>query len=181
MSMHNIKGIIFDYGGTLDTNGVHWFHVFRQAYVKYLPDVTEAQLREAYVYAERYLATHRVIEPEDDFLAMLRKKVKIQITQLPAATSLDVERIAGDCDAHVRSNMEQTRQVLDALPASHPSPLSHRVRHPKVWAGTISLLYESPMTSTSSGNKPSTSMPSVKMRGSGLRTPTTADSITCLK
>lgn len=123
MSMHNIKGIIFDYGGTLDTNGVHWFHVFRQAYVKYLPDVTEAQLREAYVYAERYLATHRVIEPEDDFLAMLRKKVKIQITQLPAATSLDVERIAGDCDAHVRSNMEQTRQVLDALSARYPMVL----------------------------------------------------------
>ena len=30
--MKRIKGVIFDYGGTLDTNGVHWFQIFRRAY-----------------------------------------------------------------------------------------------------------------------------------------------------
>ena len=61
--MKHINGVIFDYGGTLDTNGMHWFHIFRQAYALYLPQITEERLREAYVYTERYLATHRVIEP----------------------------------------------------------------------------------------------------------------------
>ncbi len=121
--MKRIKGIIFDYGGTLDTNGVHWFHIFRQAYAQYLPQITEEQLREAYVYAERYLATHRVIEPEDDFLVMLRKKVKIQLSQLPLAEcqlSLAICQLSSYCDTLVRNNMNETRKVLDVLSARLP-------------------------------------------------------------
>lgn len=121
--MQHVKGLIFDYGGTLDTNGVHWFHIFRQVYARYLPSMAEDQLREAYVYAERYLATHRVIEPGDDFLAMLRKKVALQVGQLSAASSVDVESIAVDCDAMVRANMRQTHRVLDALSVRYPMVL----------------------------------------------------------
>ncbi len=121
--MQHVKGLIFDYGGTLDTNGVHWFHIFRQVYARYLPSMAEDQLREAYVYAERYLATHRVIEPGDEFLAMLRKKVALQVGQLSAASSVDVESIAVDCDAMVRANMRQTHRVLDALSVRYPMVL----------------------------------------------------------
>ena len=119
--MNDIKGIIFDYGGTLDTNGVHWFHIFRQVYAEYLPQVTEEQLREAYVYAERYLATHRVIEPTDDFLTMLKKKVAIQEDHLQLLQS--EEAIASACDALVRKNMEETRKVLDILKRRYPMVL----------------------------------------------------------
>lgn len=123
--MHNIKGIIFDYGGTLDTNGVHWFHIFRQVYAKLLPHITEEQLREAYVYAERYLATHRTIEPCDDFLAMLHKKVTIQMGQLTSSADehkshVAISQVAEACDAHVRSYLEQTRKLLDTLSAHYP-------------------------------------------------------------
>lgn len=121
--MQHVKGLIFDYGGTLDTNGVHWFYIFRQVYARYLPSMAEDQLREAYVYAERYLATHRVIEPGDDFLAMLRKKVALQVGQLSAASSVDVESIAVDCDAMVRANMRQTHRVLDTLSVRYPMVL----------------------------------------------------------
>ena len=120
--MNNIKGIIFDYGGTLDTNGVHWYHIFRQVYAKYLPQVTEEQLREAYVYAERYLAAHRVIEPSDDFLIMLQKKVAIQQASLSLGEEWG-EAIASACDALVRKNMEETRKVLDTLAARYPMVL----------------------------------------------------------
>lgn len=118
--MNNIKGIIFDYGGTLDTDGVHWFHIFRQAYAEHLPSVTEERLRKAYVYAERYLATHRVIEPADDFLAMLSKKVEIQLSELKVESEDLKAKIAWYCDALVRSNMEETRQVLEVLSAHYP-------------------------------------------------------------
>ena len=121
--MDNIKGIIFDYGGTLDTDGVHWFHIFRQVYAKHLPLVSEEQLREAYVYGERYLATHRVIEPADDFLAMLEKKVAIQLSELNVEDRELTVRIASDCDALVRAHMEQTRKVLTALSARYPMVL----------------------------------------------------------
>lgn len=118
--MNNIKGIIFDYGGTLDTQGVHWFHIFREAYAQYLPEVAEAQLREAYVYGERYLATHRVIEPADDFLAMLEKKVAIQLSALGIENAEINADIANYCDGLVRRNMEQTRDVLERLSARYP-------------------------------------------------------------
>ncbi|MBO7267745.1 MAG: HAD family hydrolase [Bacteroidaceae bacterium] len=118
--MNNIKGIIFDYGGTLDTQGVHWFHIFREAYAQYLPEVAEEQLREAYVYGERYLATHRVIEPADDFLAMLEKKVAIQFSALGIENAEINADIANYCDGLVRRNMEQTRDVLERLSARYP-------------------------------------------------------------
>ena len=121
--MNNIKGVIFDYGGTLDTNGVHWFHIFRQVYETHLPQITEEQLREAYVYGERYLATHRVIEPEDDFLAMLRKKIAIQASQLGVEDEALINQLATDCDAFVQTNMEATRKVLDELSGRYPMVL----------------------------------------------------------
>ena len=121
--MDNIKGIIFDYGGTLDTNGVHWFHIFRKVYAVHLPQITEERLREAYVYGERYLATHRVIEPADDFLAMLRKKVTIQLSALGVGDEELTKRIATACDDIVRTQMEATREVLDALAMRYPMVL----------------------------------------------------------
>lgn len=121
--MDNIKGVIFDYGGTLDTDGMHWFHVFRRAYAEHLPQVSEEQLREAYVYAERYLATHYVVEPDDDFLAMLCKKVRIQLSELHVGSESVGMEIASHCDMLVRKNMHQTRQVLETLSASYPMVL----------------------------------------------------------
>lgn len=123
--MHNIKGIIFDYGGTLDTNGTHWFHIFRQVYAELLPHITEEQLREAYVYAERYLATHRTIDPCDDFLAMLHKKVALQMSQLTISGDEHntISQVAKACDTHVRTCMEQTREILDTLSAHYPMVL----------------------------------------------------------
>lgn len=123
--MHSIKGIIFDYGGTLDTNGTHWFHIFRQVYSELLPHITEEQLREAYIYAERYLATHRTIAPCDDFLAMLRKKVALQMSLLMSSANENkspdaISRVAEACDIHVRSCMKQTRKLLDTLSAHYP-------------------------------------------------------------
>lgn len=118
--MNNIKGIIFDYGGTLDTNGVHWFHIFRQVYAGHLPQVTEEQLREAYIYAERYLATHRVIGSEDDFLSMLQKKVAIQLSELKIENAALSSHLATLCDEQVRENMKQSRRVLDNLSARYP-------------------------------------------------------------
>ena len=121
--MDNIKGVVFDYGGTLDTDGMHWFHVFRRAYAEHLPQVSEEQLREAYVYTERYLATHFVIEPDDDFLAMLCKKVRIQLGELHVGSESVGMEIASHCDMLVRKNMHQTRQVLETLSASYPMVL----------------------------------------------------------
>lgn len=82
LNIDEIKGIIFDYGGTIDSNGKHWAEVLWDAYELEKVPVTKEQFREAYVYAERYLATHPVILPEDNFHILLTKKVTLQIDYL---------------------------------------------------------------------------------------------------
>lgn len=80
--LEKVKGIIFDYGGTIDSNGKHWAEVLWDAYQYQEVPVSKEQFREAYVYGERYLATNPVIEATDNFYVLLEKKVKIQIQYL---------------------------------------------------------------------------------------------------
>ncbi|MFV0536479.1 MAG: HAD family hydrolase [Dysgonomonas sp.] len=80
--LQKIKGIIFDYGGTIDSNGKHWAEVLWDAYQDQKVPVAKDQFREAYVYAERYLATNPLIEAKDNFYILLGKKVRIQIKYL---------------------------------------------------------------------------------------------------
>ncbi len=47
-----VKGIIFDYGGTIDSNGKHWAEVLWESYQDQKVPVTKEQFREAYVYAD---------------------------------------------------------------------------------------------------------------------------------
>lgn len=80
--LEKVKGIIFDYGGTIDSNGEHWAWVIWRAYESYNVPISQEQFKEAYVYAERFLATNLVILPEDNFHVLLQKKIKIQIEYL---------------------------------------------------------------------------------------------------
>ena len=54
--MNSIKGIIFDYGGTIDTNGTHWGEVIWDAYQVTGVNVSKELFREAYIHGERTLA-----------------------------------------------------------------------------------------------------------------------------
>lgn len=128
--MHNddsmkAKGLVFDYGGTLDTGGNHWGRVLWQAYVQSGVAVTEQQLREAYVYAERYLAKTPVICPDDTFRQTLAAKVELQFRYLHSmgcevGQSLPVVEaayaVARRCTAH-------SREVLQLLHEQFPLAL----------------------------------------------------------
>ena len=57
------RGLIFDYGGTLDTKGCHWGKVLWHAYEQSHVPVGEEAFRNAYVHGERTLATNRIITP----------------------------------------------------------------------------------------------------------------------
>ena len=47
------QALIFDYGGTLDTDGRHWAHVLWEGYCQAEIPVTNEQFRDAYVFGER--------------------------------------------------------------------------------------------------------------------------------
>ncbi len=79
-----IKGLIFDYGGTLDTAGRHWGKVLWQTYLRHNVPVTEQQFREAYVHAERTLGSQNIIKPCDTFYNTLGTKLAIELGYMKA-------------------------------------------------------------------------------------------------
>ena len=46
LKMGNIKGVIFDYGGTIDSRGVHWSEIIWDGYQEAQINVTKEQFRE---------------------------------------------------------------------------------------------------------------------------------------
>jgi putative hydrolase of the HAD superfamily len=125
MAIHTpLTAIIFDYGGTLDTNARHWAHVLWEGYLHVGVPVSETQFRDAYVFGERALAKAPIVQPEDNFHTVLIKKLEQETAELVRMgawqTTEDdrqncVKVIADYCYQYVLRNLEQSRAVLDAL------------------------------------------------------------------
>ena len=105
MKKLDVKGIIFDYGGTLDTRGDHWSEVIWKAYLHFgmgfsnvdfglgLSDtereeknthdrVDKKAFRDAYVYGERALAVNPIVTPDMPFWKVLETKLNLQLSFL---------------------------------------------------------------------------------------------------
>lgn len=129
-----VRGILFDYGGTLDTRGDHWSYILADGWRKAGIDVGGAVplqvFRDCYVFAERALARERIILPGDDFHTLLFKKIEIELTELSRLGYLEsakipaISAIAADyCDAYARACIEEARPVLSALADRFPMVL----------------------------------------------------------
>ena len=79
MNKNNIKGLIFDYGATLDTCGCHWGQMIRHAYERNSIPVSEEQFRDAYVFAERTLGSNPIIQSRYTFYKTLQIKIRIEM------------------------------------------------------------------------------------------------------
>lgn len=123
-----IKGIIFDYGGTLDSRGLHWSEVLWQGYCQAGVPIDKETFRNAYVEGERALARERIIMPQDDFHTLLLKKVKVEISYLPDKPDAEVQdrwikEIATYCDDAARECIEEARAILEQLHERYPMML----------------------------------------------------------
>ncbi len=132
VDLSRIQALIFDYGGTLDTAARHWAHVLWEGFRHAGIPVSEAQFREAYVHAERILARHPIISPEDDFHVLLLKKTDIETAYLVEAgywsTDENVrkhasQQVADYCYEYARRTVTESRQVLDRLRGKYPMVL----------------------------------------------------------
>ncbi|MDR1103159.1 MAG: HAD family hydrolase, partial [Tannerella sp.] len=127
----SVRGLIFDYGGTIDSNGVHWSEVLWQAYRAEQAPVTKEAFREAYVHGERTLGKHPIIQPHHTFSDMLQLKADLQIEWLRAhqlltakqATPELKQRIAAFGYAFARRSVEAARPVIAALSETYPLAL----------------------------------------------------------
>ncbi|MBR3728894.1 MAG: HAD family hydrolase [Muribaculaceae bacterium] len=123
-----IKGIIFDYGGTLDSRGVHWSEVLWQGYCQAGAPIDKETFRTAYVEGERALARERIILPQDVFHTLLLKKVALEISFLPQQPDEDtrqrwIESVADYCDQAARECINEARPMLEMLHDQFPMML----------------------------------------------------------
>lgn len=129
LNKSNVQGLLFDYGGTLDTDGRHWANVLWDSYRHMAIPVTEEQFRSAYVYGERALAKSPIIGKEDNFHVLLLKKAGIELDFLRGqgiwkADASEVrkagEEIAAYCYEYVCRQLQLSRQILEMLSAHYP-------------------------------------------------------------
>ncbi|NDW18927.1 HAD family hydrolase [Dysgonomonas sp. 216] len=126
-----VKGVIFDYGGTIDSNGTHWAEVLWSAYQQFNIPVTKEVFREAYVYGERYLATHPVIKPEHNFGDLLKEKVRLQISYLVSNNFLEqsdkteeyILAISNQCYNFARDIISEEKTIIECLRKKYPMVL----------------------------------------------------------
>ena len=76
-----IKGILIDFGGTIDSDGIHWFDAFKEAY-DMVADIPRDLLWDAYVHTERTLGRNPIIAPTDTFCKTLQTKLELQAQYL---------------------------------------------------------------------------------------------------
>ncbi len=130
LKLNNIKGIIFDYGGTIDSHGDHWSEVIYDGYRHAAVEVEKQAFREAYVYAERELARTRHILPQHTFHDVMKIKIDIELRYL-AEQGIIAEAIVGEateaialyCYERARQSVDDARPVLAALAERYPMVL----------------------------------------------------------
>lgn len=125
----NPKGYIFDYGGTLDTNGCHWGKVLWHGYERRRIPITEAQFRAAYVYAERTLGRTPIIQTDYTFKKTLAIKLRIEFEFLQDKglvgtgnfnIASEQSSILDDLYNSVLETTAKSKEVLLKLKESHP-------------------------------------------------------------
>lgn len=124
-----VKGYIFDYGGTIDTAGVHWGRVIWRAFRKHGVAVSEDEFREAYVHGERTLGTNRIIRPDYTFYNTLDTKLNIELDYLAGSGCLDISEsdllstrrtLLKSIYNDVKKDVAHSKKVLDILSAEYP-------------------------------------------------------------
>lgn len=130
MENSDIRGIIFDYGGTIDSRGVHWSEIIWDGYCNYNVPVDKQQFRDCYVFAERELAKTRHILPHHNFYDLLLIKMQIEIGNLvdngilpQGSIEKYAQPIAQYCYDAAKGSIAEAIPVLEKLKEHYPMVL----------------------------------------------------------
>jgi len=116
-----MKAVLFDFGGTLDTNGIHWSEKFRTAYDNANLGINKEDYNEAYVNAEPQM--YAEVKKEDDFLTTLRKQAFLQLSYLernknysfPGGAAGSSGKVADECYRGVQEIIKIVKDILTDL------------------------------------------------------------------
>ena len=154
MKKPDIKGIIFDYGGTLDTRGDHWSEVLWQGYEHFgigvaadeevEPGVSihKQAFRDAYVYGERALAVNPIVTPDFHFEDILREKLILELNFLAGKELLETGKDDAEKQAKLGNDSDASSEsLLLSLSDSEIHQIAVDMAH-YINAKTLDLLQE---------------------------------------
>ena len=154
MKKLDIKGIIFDYGGTLDTRGDHWSEVLWQGYEHFgigvaadeevEPGVSihKQAFRDAYVYGERALAVNPIVTPDFHFEDILREKLILELNFLAGKELLETGKDDAEKQAKLGNDSDASSEsLLLSLSDSEIYQIAVDMAH-YINAKTLDLLHE---------------------------------------
>ena len=154
MKKLDIKGIIFDYGGTLDTRGDHWSEVLWQGYEHFgigvaadeevEPGVSihKQAFRDAYVYGERALAVNLIVTPDFHFEDILREKLILELNFLAGKKLLETGKDDAEKQAKLGNDSDASSEsLLLSLSDSEIHQIAVDMAH-YINAKTLDLLQE---------------------------------------
>jgi HAD superfamily hydrolase (TIGR01509 family) len=113
------KAVIFDFGGTLDTNGVHWSVKFSEAYEKAGLKFTSEEYSRAYVKADEMLM--RIADNITDYKTLLleQSKYHLRFLNLEGYEKEETEKIAGDIINEIMIDVDlclsESKKIFKAL------------------------------------------------------------------
>ncbi len=115
-----IKAIVFDFGGTLDTNGVHWAEKFWEAYTHFQISIPKEEFRNAFVYSERKISG--IIKQDFSLLKTYQTQITYQLEYLVNNKLLldiderkTVTELSNYCYQSILKNMPTTKNILNKL------------------------------------------------------------------
>jgi putative hydrolase of the HAD superfamily len=113
-----MKAILFDFGGTIDTNGVHWSEKFWNSYRPYNLPLTKAVFEDAYRYSEKKMKN--IILKNDDMRMMLHKQYAEQMKYLVKESNISydpfiVDKLTETCYEDVLRNTKKAEKVFKKL------------------------------------------------------------------
>lgn len=154
MKKLDIKGIIFDYGGTLDTRGDHWSEVLWQGYehfgigvaadeeVEPGVSINKQAFRDAYVYGERALAVNPIVTPDFHFEDILREKLILELNFLAGKELLETGKDDAEKQAKLGNDSDASSEsLLLSLSDSEIHQIAVDMAH-YINAKTLDLLHE---------------------------------------
>jgi FMN phosphatase YigB (HAD superfamily) len=118
-----IKALIFDFGGTIDTNGIHWIEMFWSKYLAHSINITKDNFINAYITAERKMSER--IKPEDSFKTTLWNQLSLQFEYLQnnnicKITNEEINVIADECYSGVKECVLQFSNVINDFKEDFP-------------------------------------------------------------
>jgi HAD superfamily hydrolase (TIGR01549 family) len=113
-----MEAILFDFGGTLDTNGIHWSEKFWALYTFFGIPVLKYQYEEAYRYSEKLMVERT--EPGHDMRTMLSNQIQFQFDFLRdrnwyKADELTIKEMVFDCWEDILEQTNRSRRLLQLL------------------------------------------------------------------